>query len=235
MRQINHRPIFTFLKFGRKQDLREFRNEGLLYMRPLAEFAELEESETGRGDRFEGTTNLIQPKHVEKLIFDTGSLGLGQIIAQPSDLAGPVRITLNRTKSCDVYCMVAPPMPGDGEMVELASSAVVKFGEAFVMVTNVTEYNTPVVLATEHSNNGVSNLEYSLVDYYDADEDSGEVGRFRKRSKYAYQNEFRIVVEPGSRAPRRLLIGSLLDITSGIFPSSAALQPCRFALNQTAS
>ena len=232
MHQTNHRPIFTFLKFGRKQDLQEFRNEGLLYMRPLAEFAELEESETGRGDRFEGTTNLIQPG---KLIFDTGPLGLGQIIAQPSDLAGPVRIILNRTKSCDVYCMVAPPMRGDEEMVELVSSEVIKFGEAFVMVTNVTEFIRRVVLATYDKKNAVSGLEYGLVDYYNSDEDSGEVGRFRKRSKYAYQNEFRIVVKPGSREPRRLLIGSLLDITSDIFPSSAALQPCRFALNQTAS
>jgi hypothetical protein len=239
MNRTEQSPLYGFLKFGRKQDLQEFRNDGLLYMRPLAEFAKLEESATGRGDDFEGITKIIQPKHVGKLIFDPGIAGLGKITVPPSDLAGPVRIRLNKTTSCDVYCMVALTIPtdltipADKALVGLVSSEVVGFGDSFVIVTNVTEFISRVVLTVKDEKNGVSYLESGLVDYYDAGEDSGEIGRFRKRSKFAYQNEFRIVVEPGSDAPRRLFVGSLLDITSEILPSSAALEPCRFTMDHT--
>ena len=127
--------------------------------------------------------------------------------------------------------MVALPVPTDGEMVKLVSSEVVRFGDAFVIVTNVTEFIRRVVSAANEKRDGIRSVESRMVEYYDADEDSGDVGRFRKRSQFAYQNEFRIVVEPGSIGPRNLCVGSLLDITSEVLPSSAALEPWRFALN----
>jgi hypothetical protein len=93
---MENRPIYMLLKFAtEKQHLEAFRN-GLLFMRPLAYFAKLEETCTGRGDSFEGTSTITQPKHIEKLIIDTGNTGVGKIIATPlEDLAGPVIIRLN--------------------------------------------------------------------------------------------------------------------------------------------
>jgi hypothetical protein len=61
-----------------------------------------------------------------------------------------------------------------------------------------------------------------LVEYFDEKEYSGKVGRFRKRSIFGYQNEFRIAVEPGSGEPMKLAVGSLLDITSEVLPLSEA-------------
>jgi hypothetical protein len=215
-------PVYALLKFGQKQHIQAFRNDGLLYMKPLAEFAKLE-SDAARGDRFEGTTEIIQPQHVGELRFDTGTLGLGKFTAKPSDLAGPIRVGLSRTASCNVYCMFAVTKPVDGELV---SSQNFEFGDSCVIVLNPPEFLNRFVRAATDA--GVS-YQHGLVEYYDLDEYSGEIGRFRKRSSFSYQNEFRIVVEPGSTEPRELLIGSLLDITSEVIPSSEINQRFDFS------
>jgi hypothetical protein len=215
--------IYGLLKFGEKQHIQALRSDGLLYMRPLAEFSKLE-SDMARGDCFEGTTRIIQPKHIGEFIFDTGNLGLGKFTAKSSDFSGPVRIGLHKTESCNVYCMFAVTRPVDGELV---SSQNLQFGDSFVLVLNPTEFLNRVVSAAKDA--GVSYLEHRLVEYYDAEEYSGETGRFRKRSIFAYQNEFRIVVEPGSDTPRKLIIGSLLDITSEALPLSEANQILDFS------
>jgi hypothetical protein len=215
--------IYCLLKFGKKQHIKAFRSDGLLYMKPLAEFSKLE-SDMARGDCFEGTTRIIQPKHVGQLIIDTGKVGLGKFTAKPSDLAGPVRIGLHKTASCNVYCMFAVTRPVDGELV---GSQNLEFGDSFALVLNPTEFLSRVVGAARDA--GVSYLEYNLIEYYDAEEYSGGTGRFRKRSMFAYQNEFRIVVEPGSDTPRMLIIGSLIDITSEVLPLSEVNQILDFS------
>jgi hypothetical protein len=83
------RAIYGLLKFGDRQHLEELRNEGLLYMRSLAEFAKLE-SDMARGDCFEGTTRIFQPKHIKNLVIPVGiewrvdvdevDAGIGQLL-----------------------------------------------------------------------------------------------------------------------------------------------------------
>jgi hypothetical protein len=212
--------VYLLLKFAtEKQHLEEFR-DGLLFMRPLAYFARLEETCAGRGDRFEGTSAIIQPKD-SKVIIDTGNRGIGKIIARPEDLAGPVRIVRSSTRSCDAYCMVAVRRVVDGGLVPIA---VTKFGDWFVIVTNVSDFLSRVDGVMEAENSGITRLERRLVEYCDTKEYSGEMGRFRKRTEYQHQSEFRIVVEPVSAEYRNFFVGSLRDITSEVLPSSAAWQ-----------
>ncbi len=190
-------------------------------MRPLAEFAELE-SDAARGDAYEGATEIIQPKHVGNFILEAP--GFGRHAINPSDLAGPVRIAKYETSSCNVYCMFAITGPVDGELV---NSQNLQFGDSFLLVLHPQEFLDRVVRAAREA--GLSRLESRLVEYFDEDEYSGKVGRFRKRSIFAYQNEFRITVEPGSDSPRRLAIGSLVDITSEVLPLSEASQHLDFS------
>lgn len=204
--------IYGLLKFGEKKHIQEFRNDGLLYMRSLAEFAQLE-SDMARGDCFEGSTTIIQPKHIE-MTLNGSKIGLGKITVNPLDLTGPVRIALQRTASCNVYCMFAITKPTDEELVNRKN---LQFGDSCVLILNPTEFLNRVFRAAEGA--GLS-ITCGLVEYYDAEEFSGDTGRFRKRSIFAYQNEFRIVVEPGSVTPIKLFIGSLTDITSEVIPSS---------------
>lgn len=214
--------IYGLLKFGEKQHIEEFRSNGLLYMKSLAEFAKLE-LDMERDDSYEGTDTIIQPKHVGKCIFDASRMGLGKFTAKPADFAAPIRLGLNRTASCNVYCMFAVMKPVDGELVNPKNF---RFGDSCVLVLNPTEFLSRVFRAVKDS--GLSYLENRLVEYYDAEEYSGETGRFRKRSIFAHQNEFRIVVEPGSDTPRKISIGSLVDVTSEVLPSPEVNQRLDF-------
>ena len=205
----------------KKSTFKGLRNDGLLYMSSLAEFVQLE-SDLARGDCFEGSATIIQPQHTE-MVLDASKIGLGKIAINPLDLAGPIRIALQRTASCNIYCMFAITKPTDEELV---SSENLQFGDSCVLILNPTEFLNRVFYAAEGA--GLSPT-CRLVEYYDAEEFSGETGRFRKRSIFSYQNEFRIVVEPGSDAPRKLFAGSLIDITSEIIPSSEANQRLDFS------
>ena len=68
-----------------------------------------------------------------------------------------------------------------------------------------------------------------MVKYYGDSEYSGQTGRFRKRSCFAYQREYRIVVEPGLEGPRRFEIGDMTDITSEVIPRSLADEVLKFS------
>jgi hypothetical protein len=63
-------------------------------------------------------------------------------------------------------------------------------------------------------------LHYGFVEYYDPDVFSGETGPFQKPATFAHQKEFRFVVQPGCRNAIELRLGSLIDITTNIFPAS---------------
>ncbi len=115
--------IYGPLKFGEKAHIQEFRG-GLLYMNSLATFSQLE-SDIARGDCFEGSTTTIQPKHAE-IVFDASKMGFGMLAVNPLELAGPVRIGLQRTASCNICCVFAITKPTDGELV---SSKILPFGD----------------------------------------------------------------------------------------------------------
>jgi hypothetical protein len=214
-------PVYALLKFGEKQHIEALRDDGLLYLRPLADFIKLE-SDMARGDSFEGMTRIIQPSHVKHLILEAP--GFGSHALDPSELIGPVRIGLGKTAACNIYCMFAITKPTDGELV---SSQNLQFGDSFVIVLNPSEFLNRVINAAKDA--GLRHFESRLVEYYDCEGYSGEVGRFRKRSLFAYQNEFRIAVEPGFEGPIRLFAGSLVDITSEVLPLCEANQHLDFS------
>jgi len=93
-----------------------------------------------------------------------------------------------------------------------------QFGDSFIDVTKIEEFLDRAVEAARNA--GLNHFQSKLVEYFDPEEYSGEVGRFRKRSAFAYQSEFRIAVEPGSVIPILLSLGSLLDCTSEVLPIS---------------
>ncbi|MGH7039541.1 MAG: hypothetical protein ACREE4_18830, partial [Stellaceae bacterium] len=87
------------------------------------------------------------------------------------------------------------------------------FGDSFVLVLNTQEFINRIDKAVR-----LARLcgDYNLVEYYDIEKLSGDVGPFRKSALFSYQREFIIVVYPGSPDPIRLSVGSLEDITTPI-------------------
>jgi hypothetical protein len=100
-------------------------------------------------------------------------------------------------------------------------------GDHFVLFTNTPEFLTRIARAA--NSQGLLAVQCGMVKYYDEAEYSGETGRFRKRSRFAYLREFRIVAEPGLDGPRHFEIGDLTDITSEVTPLSVADEVLKFS------
>lgn len=204
---------WTLLKLGHREHL-EMLRKGLLYMNTLDYFNKLEDP--ARGDPFEGADSILQPQHIESFVIETKVLGLEFHLVNPQQLGGPVRVGLLKTSACNLFCLYSIHEPVVGSVFPQYREW---FGDHFVLFTDVSEFLNRVETAGRRQ--GLT-LQGRLVEYYDESEYSGETGRFRKRNRFAYQNEFRIVAEPGLDGPRQFEIGDLSDITSEVTPLSLA-------------
>jgi hypothetical protein len=204
--------VYAFLKFAKAEYLHKMRNEGLLHLKSLRYYSELEDAE--KGDAFEGVDRIWQPKHIGELTIRTNT-SLGDFTATPvKDLSGPVRTKLNRVMDCNVYCLFAITEPGDGELVDARNFGL---GDSAVLILNPSKFRSRFYSAAHVA--GLA-CQGSPVEYYSGEDYSGTVGPFRKRSSYAHQHEHRFVVRPGSGVPRELIIGSMKDIMSEVLPAS---------------
>ena len=64
----------------------------------------------------EGTDSIIQPCDIGEFIIDPQIPIFEKIRVVPSDLAGPVRIALQRTSSCNIFCLFAVNKPIEGSI-----------------------------------------------------------------------------------------------------------------------
>jgi hypothetical protein len=213
-------PCMLLLKLGQKEHL-ETLGKGLLYMNSLAYFTSLE-ADPARGDPYEGTDSVIQPCDIGEFIIDPQIPGFEKICVAPTDLAGPVRIALQRTSSCNIFCLFAINKPIEGPIFPKSYQW---FGDSFLLFTHTQEFLSRVMAAAKRQ--GLK-VEGRLVEYYDEIKYSGATGRFRKPSIYSHQCEYRIVLETGLQGPFRFEIGDLRDITSEVFPLDSADQILKF-------
>jgi hypothetical protein len=213
--------VYSFLKFAKAEYLHKMRNEGSLHLKSLRYYAELEDTE--KGDPFEGVDRIWQPKHIGELTIRTNT-SLGNFTATPlRDLAGPVRFRWNRVMDCNVYCLFAITGPVDGELAEVRLRDM---GDSAVLILNPSEFRNRIYSAAYKAG---LNCQGGAVEYYSGEDYSGTVGPFRKRSRFAYQQEYRFVVWPGSGSPRELTLGSMKDITSEVLPASEVNQCLDFS------
>jgi hypothetical protein len=217
------KPCMLLLKLGQREHLERLR-EGTLYMNSLAFFKSVE-SDSARGDPYEGTDSITQPSDIGQIVIDPHIPGWEKLHVPPSDLTGPVRIALNRTSSCNIFCMFSVSRPIDGPIFPKSYQW---FGDSFVLFTNTKEFLTRVVAAAKRQG---LNVKSRPVEYYDGTKYSGATGRFRKRSIYSHQNEYRVVVEPGIVGPLHLQIGDLSDITSEVTRLDLADEVLKFSSN----
>ena len=195
--------------------------KGLLYLNPLAFFRSLE-ADQARGDRTEGIDYIYQPDDCE-LVFDTGIPGSEKIrVSAASGLAGRVQIRMQRTSSCNIFCMFAVTKPMEGPLFPKYHQW---FGDSFLIFTQTQEFLSRIVAAAKRQ--GLKG-ECRLVQYYDENKHTGEAGRFWKSSSFSYQSEYRIALETGTEGPFSFEVGDLSDITSDVFPLDQADQVLKF-------
>ncbi len=112
MKDSQGKGWMLFLKMGGRDYLQMLR-EGKLYMNTVRYFAELE-NDGARANPFEGTDSIIQPKDVGEFIFNPNTPGMEPISIPNDDLAGAVRISLDRIARCNLFCLFAITAPIDG-------------------------------------------------------------------------------------------------------------------------
>ncbi len=210
----------VLLKLGQREHM-EMLRKGLLYMNSLA-FFRSSEADPARLDPYEGTDSMIQPCHIRELTFDPQIPGWEKIRVAPSELAGPVRIALQQTSACNIFCMFAVNRPTDGPIFPKSYKW---FGDSFLLFTNTPEFLSRVAAAAKRQ--GLKG-KCQLVEYYDETKYSGKIGRFHKRSIYSHESEYRIALEAGGQGPFRFEVGDLHDITAEVFPLDSADDVLKF-------
>lgn len=198
----------ALFKFGRLENLHKFRERGLLHMKKAAHYRSLENDGGVRSDPWEGFDLVGQPGRC-KLIF---KLPDGQVI-EP-ELAGQVLINKGLTPVQHVYCMTAlieenvHVAQASGQ--KLLDPRLSEFGEHVAAVLNVSEFIRRTVQACKTQG---FQYNYGAVEYLPEDH-NGEIGPIMKNARYAWQSEFRLIVQGSRDEVLELEIGSLEDIVT---------------------
>jgi hypothetical protein len=178
-------------------------------MRQQSAFSKMED-DCIRGDKFEGTTHIHQPKNITQMTIEDAHCH--KITLYPSNFVGSLRVKTSDRPSYNIYCMFSMIDIVDGPFVDEQNY---KFGDTFIIVLRSATFIERV--CAKAAERGFQ-CTYGLVEYYDEKTHDGETGPFLKPSRFAYQNEFRFAISPGDTKPIYLKVGSLLDITSEILP-----------------
>jgi hypothetical protein len=208
------------MKFGDRAHMEAFR-AGKLYTKPLSAFAEMEKDEL-RKDRFEGASRISQPHAIKRLKIR--SADGKEITITSEDLAGPLLMSYGPEVACNVFCMFSITVPQN----DFCDSRNLRFGDSFVIMLDTMKFIRRVSHAARRLGFG---FDAALVEYFDEDGYSGRTGPFRKPSAFAYQQEFRLVLRPGSAEPYILNVGDLSDITSPVHPLADINRICEFGPN----
>lgn len=194
-----HRPL-CLIKFGKKKDMRELVDNGVLYFQRLSTYQKSEDAE--RGDENENLSHSWQSNKIKLEIN-------GQII---SGIVGPVRIR-NYNENPLAYCMYSITtahidMP-DGKFID---EKCYKFGDTAVVIMNGSEFLSRIKAACESIGAGYKG---KLVEYVDYNLYHGEMGPFKKYKQwFGHQSEFRFLLHSDSTDKDfKLTLGSLSDIT----------------------
>lgn len=195
----------TLIKFGNKEHIERLRYDGELYLNNLPYFWNIE------GDEVRQDLNDSLKE------FQMGNKGRATI---KTDEGRDVEIEITKWKfrvpppnseTINLYCMYAlrpfhGSFPVDKRNFNFGSSAFVLLDpDSFIDKIRKT--------LREKEIDGKANLvEYVSHDYV------GQIGFFKKREKFRYQSEWRLVCLNGDGFPRKIILGSLEDI-SIIIPS----------------
>lgn len=187
----------TLVKIGKYKHICELRDEGLLYMNNLPYFWQMEDEDL-RGDKFDsviqilrGNFGIVTPKSEPDNHFSITNWEIGEHPLQPDKI--------------NVFCMVAvrpsfSTFPVDNRNYQ--------FGDHALVLAKPQEFIDRISKQLIFQNiSHASNLVEYVSDNY-----QGQVGPFKKRMKFNYQTEWRLVCKNGPGKELKIRIGSIKDI-----------------------
>ncbi|MCF6255345.1 MAG: hypothetical protein L3J98_06085 [Gammaproteobacteria bacterium] len=193
--------LITLIKFGKLEHLEELRTQGLIYMNTLPYFWNVE-NDPARNDPFDCVNSMHR-----------GSKGF-VVVNEGLDSENKIPISRwdykehpSNPECTNLFCMYGlfrddVLVPIDSKNHDLGGSALV-FHDAQKFIDRVRNFMKAEAIKGS----------FNLVKYVDNNY-IGDVGPFRKREKYRYQSEWRIVWRDGPGSVRKPMIGSLEKIST---------------------
>ncbi len=201
------KPPRFIIKFGQKEHLKMLQ-EGKLYMQPWRWFKDCE-SHKERRDVNEGVQHWFNPEKTEIYIAGHKFTRAGGTV--------DARMSLVDEKT-NIFCAAAfwngDDSKEDGRMFE---EEIKDFGENFLAIGDIKVFFQKLNSALKdlHANGTIEGADAQRVSYFDEVSYDGEVGPFRKSSRYKHQKEWRLIIRKvqEDREPFVLDIGSIKEIT----------------------
>lgn len=190
--------VIGLFKIGKRGHIDEFLR-GSLYMNTLEYFVRVEK-DAARHDPREGQSVWMQADKV------TLSLSVDGKMTPIPGLMGPLAFTGPGSLDVNVFCMYGLRAKPTRNVIDPRNF---EFGDTFAAIKDGNEFFGRALKAARRFN---QQLEWHTVEYLDEHRHHGEVGIYRKSSKFSYQSEVRIAVMPGTGSPYRLEIGNITDI-----------------------
>jgi hypothetical protein len=200
--------IAAFIKFGQKEHILDLYENGTVYCNTLQYFRNHEN--VAIGDKYEGTTKITNSTDIRffELTFPNDD-------ARKPIRLNPSALHLRQFYSnplANLYCLYTV------DTDEVLKEKVYKINGALTQFdsTNFLIIHTPGVFIermTKAIRAAKYNGQYGFVDYYDKVKYNGELSMFNKPNEFAYQKEFRFLLENHVEEPVILTLGSLQDIS----------------------
>ena len=194
------------MKMGRLDHMLSLYERGLMYLNTLEYFRRGEEREA-RFDNDEGMRDVIQgpSMHVEVSIA-------GRVVLEDhgGNMIKSFKLWMPERKNLYIYSLTAVREMGQFPF----DSRFEKFGAAAVIVKRPGLFMERLEQAVQTVGRYVRR---DLVEYVDSRTHVGEMGAFRKFRRYAFQQEFRIAIEP------LVITGDALEIELGPIDDIAQL------------
>lgn len=219
----------ALLKFGKLKHLQDLLNNGTLYVSSIQEIRKLKEGESDR-DNFRNDPAEGAIDH-----YNTGpAKAQFQNLKTPS--GEPLSVDLinvsfyNKPEFvlgniCSFYGITNESFINN-ELIPI-DAKMKYFGSHFLFIKNFDEFIRRIDVAIEKSTK--TTWYYGYVNYFNEDTYSGKLNLFKKRSRYAFQKEFRLYFETKNKTYIKINLGNLEDIA--VIITSDVLEHLNMTLN----
>ena len=187
----------TLVKFGKHEHICQLRDQGLLHMKPISYFRQIEDEEL-RGDRYEGIAGVHRG--------DSGTATPENDLEHPFIInKWELLLELPQLERMNIFCLCAV-RPSMGSFP--VDDKNFRFGDYALVLVNPQEFINRISskLKSLHIDHKADLVEYVSEDY------TGEMGPFKKLSRFAYQSEWRLTCSGCSGEDIQIPIGDIKDI-----------------------
>lgn len=209
--------IYSLMKIHDNSAYLEDLKLGILYMQPLKVYLKMENPIDGRKDEYEGLSHLFQ--------FNNIQMQSGKLFFNSNDYIGHIKFNDVNMLNHYVFCLYSINSGLWQKIYDYersrylnylrVSKNVQRLGKNVLIITNLNVFKERLMNALSAQK---INARLGLVEYFNEKKHHGTFDRnkigFIKRYKYAYQKEYRIILEKSTKdnSPFRLNIGDLSDI-----------------------